>query len=42
MIKVLRCFRPLFYIHIEQKKLKYGLSPLNTSHKIPDIFLTYS
>ena len=39
-----KCFEFLFYIqlffHVEQKKIKYVLSPLNTSWKIPDIFLT--
>ena len=38
-----RCLGSLFYIqlffHIEQKNIKYAISPLNLSYKIPDIFL---
>ena len=38
-----RCSGIWFYItlffHVEQKNIKYALSPLNTSQKIPDIFL---
>ena len=42
-----RCFGPLFYnftfnsfFHIEQKNMKYAISPLKTAYKIPDILLT--
>ena len=29
------------FFHIEQKNIKHGISQLNTSQKIPDIFLTF-
>ena len=30
------------FSHIEQKNTKYGISSINTSHKILDIFLIFS
>ena len=47
MMKVCKAFKSLYFTfnsfsHIEQKNTKYGISSINTSHKILDIFLTFS